>query len=109
MQFSSLKDKSLATDRKERWNQTIKVWDYLCEQGYEPSDFSDGVIKVNYYSFKRIIEHETHNSCSTYECTGYRSNCVWCNGIQIDFTEVKQDKYILCDNWYPLEDWLKLH
>lgn len=107
MDFSSLKIESTATDRKERWDQTIKVWDYLCEKGYEPSDFSDGIIKVNYYSFKRIIEDETYGSCSTYECSNYRSSCVWCNGVQIDFTEVKKDKYSLCDNWEPLEDWIQ--
>jgi hypothetical protein len=91
-------------DKKDLWIETIKVWDYLVESGYGPSDFSGGEIKMNYQGFKKLV-YENGKCARTKETRHYRISAVWIGNVEVSFTEVKigKDDWLLEHNWSPLE------
>ena len=90
--------------KKQFWQETIRVWDYLVESGYNPSYFSLGEITMNYQGFKKLIKDEGKNA-SIKETRYYRISAVWIGPVGICFTEIKRDKddWLLEHNWEPLK------
>ena len=93
-----------SVSKKDLMSETIEVWDYLVESGYDPSDFNCGQIKMNYQGFKKLIE-QNKKCASIKETRYYRISAVWIGNVEINFTEVKIDKddWLLENNWSPLE------
>jgi len=90
--------------KRELWQQTIDVWDYLVENGYRPADFSCGMITVYVGGFARLVS-ETEGLASVKETNIYRTNAVWIGNIEINFTEFKKDTHggwSLEEGWKPL-------
>lgn len=91
--------------KKDLWNETIEVWDYLVEADYFPADFSLGVITMRRRGFKKLINE--NNGCAlTKETRHYKVSAVYLGNIEISFTEVKSDDqtgWIIENNWEPLQ------
>jgi len=91
--------------KKDLWNETIEVWDYLVETGYFPADFSLGIITMRRQGFKKLINE--NNSCAlTKETRHYKVSAVYLGNIEISFTEVKSDdqiEWLIENNWEPLQ------
>ena len=90
--------------KRELWEETIKVWDYLVENGYHPADFSCGVVTIYVEGFARLAS-ETDGLASVTENNIYRTSAVWIGNIEINFTEFKKDRHggwSLEEGWEPL-------
>ena len=93
-----------SVSKKELWNETIEVWDYLVESGYSPSDFSYGEVKMGYQGFKKLVQD--NGKCARIKETRYyRISALWVGNVEVNFTEVKTDKddWLLEHNWSPLK------
>jgi hypothetical protein len=91
--------------KKELWNETIEVWDYLVETGHSPADFSLGIITMRRQGFKKLVKENT-NSALTKETRHYKVSALYLGNVEISFTEVKSDdqnKWLLEENWKPLQ------
>ena len=53
--FSSFQPHERNLAKKEMWEKTIQVWDYLVENNYRPADFSAGVVTMRYEGFRKLI------------------------------------------------------
>ena len=90
--------------KKDLYTETIKVWDYLCENGYSPADFSQGEITMRRHGFKKLVK-ENANQALTKETRHYRLSSVYIGNIEVSFMEVKSDDqngWMIENNWEPL-------
>ena len=77
--------------KRELWEETIEVWDYLVESGYHPADFSCGSVTVYVEGFAKLVA-QTHGFASVKETNVYKSNSVWIGNIEINFVEFKSEQ-----------------
>ena len=90
--------------KRELWDETIKVWDYLVETGYHPADFTCGSVSIHVEGFARLIS-ETEGLASVKETNIYRSSSVWIGNIEVNFVEFKvktREGWALAEDWKPL-------
>ena len=90
--------------KRQLWEETIKVWDYLVEGNYRPSDFTCGMITTHVGGFARLVS-ETGGLASVKETNIYRSNSLWIGNIEVNFTEFKSNTtegWTLTELWKPL-------
>lgn len=104
MEILSEKCTDNKVEKRELWEETIKVWDYLSDNGYMPSDFSQGEVKMNYQGFLKLAE-EAGSCVSVKETRFYRLNALYIGNVELSYTEVKTDKdnWILDCKWEPLD------
>ena len=101
--FSSFQPHERNLAKKEMWEKTIQVWDYLVENNYRPADFSAGVVTMRYEGFRKLIS-EFDNLVSIQETPVYRNSAVWINGIEVSYMELKSKRsWTPIDNWEPLD------
>ena len=91
-------------EKKDLYTETIKVWDYLCENGYSPADFSKGEITMRRHGFKKLVK-ENANQALTKETRHYRLSVVYIGNIEVSFMEVKSDDQ---NGWMPENNWKPL-
>jgi len=102
-EFSSFEPHERNLPKKELWERTIEVWDYLVENNYRPADFSAGIVTMRYEGFRKLIK--AFNNCvSVQETPVYRNSAVWINGIEVSYMELKDKR-----NWIPIDNWKPLH
>lgn len=90
--------------KRELLEETIKVWDYLVENGYHPADFSCGVVTIYVEGFARLV-NETDGLASVKETKVYRSSSVWIGNIEVNLAEFKTEQsggWTLVEKWEPL-------
>lgn len=90
--------------KRDLWDETIQVWDYLVENNYRPADFSCGRITMNIEGFARLTG-ESDGLVSVKETNIYRSNALWIGNIEINYTEFKTKQlggWTLTELWEPL-------
>lgn len=83
--------------------KTIEVWDWLVENDFHPADFSNGVVTMRSYGFKKLAK-KVNNMVSVMETRNYRISAVWIEGIEVSFTELKEKaRWNIRENWESLE------
>lgn len=90
--------------KRELWTETIEVWDYLVEAGYNPADFSCGLVNVYIEGFAKLVAR-SGGFASVKETNVYRSNSVWIGNVEINFVEFKSEQsggWTLVESWRPL-------
>ena len=90
--------------KRELWEETIQVWDYLVEAGYHPADFSCGLISIYVEGFARLVA-QIDGLASVKETNVYKSSSVWIGNVEINFVEFKSEQsggWTLIENWKPL-------
>ena len=90
--------------KRELWEETIKVWDFLVEGNYHPADFSCGVVTIYVEGFARLVS-EAGGLASVKETNIYRSSSVWIGNIEVNFIEFKSNTtegWTLAELWEPL-------
>ncbi len=102
-QFSSFQPHERNLTKKELWERTIEVWDYLVENNYRPADFSAGIVTMRYEGFRKLIK--VFNNCvSVQETPVYRNSAVWINDIEVSYMELKgKGSWKTIDKWEPLD------
>ena len=100
--FSSFAAPVSQLSKKELWEKTIEVWDYLVENNYRPADFSAGIVTMRYEGFRKLIK--VFNNCvSVQETPVYRNSAVWINDIEVSYMELRDKRsWMPIDNWEPL-------
>ena len=89
--------------KRELWEETIRVWDWLVENNYRPSDFTCGVIQMEKEGFARLAS-KSDNLVSVQENRICRTSAVWQGNIEINLVEFKsnlQAGWSLLENWEP--------
>lgn len=90
--------------KRQLWEETIKVWDWLVENNYRPADFSTGIITMRVEGFAKLTK-EADGLASVKETNVYRSNSLWIGNIEVNFVEFKNDLHggwSLIEGWEPL-------
>ena len=90
--------------KRELWEETIKVWDYLVEGNYHPADFSCGSVTIYTEGFARLV-NKTDGLASVKETKVYRSSSVWIGNIEVNLAEFKTEQsggWTLVEEWEPL-------
>ena len=87
--------------KRELWEETIQVWDWLVENNYKPSDFTCGVIQMHKEGFARLAS-KSDNLVSVKENRVCRTSAVWQGNVEICLIEFKSNVQA---GWSLLEDW----
>ena len=99
-------DKPFVKENKiTAWKDTIKVWDQLVEEGFQPADIGINTVTMRRPGFNKLIQSHG-GQCAVSDKRHYRLNSVWCGSVEINFLEVKgeEKQWVIEDRWEPLEN-----